>query len=64
MCLGTDLCEDVSSGFLSLTSLEKKVQSTSSLYFGNIGVEHPVYLQVSELLILPLIELHLSVKPS
>ena len=46
VCLGTDLCEDISSGFLSLTSLERVSLSTSSLYSGNIGVEHPVFLQV------------------
>ncbi|XP_018008376.1 uncharacterized protein LOC108666074 [Hyalella azteca] len=47
-CLGSDLCEDLSSGFLSLISakgvLDEETQAVE--YMANIGVKHLVRLQV------------------
>ena len=48
VCLGFDLCEDITSGFLSLVS-EMAVKDTATqalVYRGNIGVQHPVHIQV------------------
>lgn len=49
MCLGSDLCEDITSGFLTLLSNEGEADHDTRAmeYPANIGVDHSVRLQVS-----------------